>query len=182
MKIVTCATRGQLRKETIDALTAHWMRPNYLSIHMLTDGDVFGYGKTLQKHWEQGEDFAIVEPDIVIRKDVADAFLNCPYAYCCFPYAWVTNIGPALGCTRFRTEFLRDHPTAMREATNTGVSWRQLDVVLQRHILWGVHKEQPHVHLPPVEHLNEAKQLMEGADPTPMMAVPTDIGNLCAEG
>lgn len=171
MKVVTCFIPGQLRNETLDSIKAHWPGRN-LRLHLIEKGDEFEYGRIIADYWKQGDDFAIVEPDIVIRKDVTHAFLNCECEYGCFPYAWTTNIGPALGCTWFRAAFLERYPTAVKEALREPISWRQFDVVLMRHVLARKYGEQPHVHLPAVEHLNEAKKLLPEADPTPMMSVP----------
>lgn len=172
MKIVTVATPGAWRDESRRAIWKHWPKPNIHNFHPIEAGDPKAYGLILQYYWELGEDFAVVEPDIVIREDVADAFRDCECLYGAFPYEWLTDVGPALGCTWFRSAFLQKHPDAMREVLAKNISWRQLDVVLMRHILAREYGEQPHVHLPPVEHLNEKKKLMPGANQEPMMHVP----------
>lgn len=171
MRIVCVSAGNQLRKETQDALIANWVVQN-IHFRFIEKADQTGYLRILTEFWEQKQDFAVVEPDIVIRKDVAEAMLNCHCEYGCFPYAWTTNVGPALGCTWFRRSFLEKYPDAMREVQHKNVSWKQLDVVLMRHVLARKHGEQPHVHLPPVQHLNEAKALLPEADPHPMMEVP----------
>jgi len=142
----------------------------------------FAYGEWLDYHWSMcsrgSQSLAIVEPDIVVRPDVIDAFLNRPDPYVCFPYALLTEVAPALGCTRFSNEFIREHPTLIDEAVAMNVSWRQLDVVIQRKLLVGKYGIQPLVLLPPVEHLNPAKALLPDADPTPVMGIPDMFGNL----
>jgi hypothetical protein len=178
--------QGQLRKETHKALLAHcW--PSAASVEILFEsivaGDDRAYGSILSGRWgtatERGDALAIVEPDIVVRPDVIAEFLDNPAPYLCFPYAWTTNIGPALGCTRFSAAFIARYPTLMAEAQLTGVGWQQLDVVIMRRLLADKYGEQPLVLLPPVEHLNERKRLLPDADPTPLMSVPVgDIGNL----
>lgn len=166
---------SDLRPETRTALLA-CCREHELRFAHVGDDD-YAYGRCLERLWEGGRDFAVVEQDIVIRPDVVDAFTACPEPYCCFPYSWSTEVGPALGCTRFRSELLAAHPEAMREAVATPSAygqpghWRQLDVYLMRRILRDRHRLQPHVHLPPVEHLNEQRVLLPGADPTPVMEV-----------
>jgi hypothetical protein len=77
-----------------------------------------------------------------------------------------------LGCTRWSHDFIARHPDAVRRANRNGVTWRQFDVVLMRHVLARELGEQPLVLLPPVVHLNEAKALLPDADPTPMTEVP----------
>lgn len=172
MKILTVAIPGGLTRQSRVAVWKYWHRPNQIDLRFIDPEDPFAYGKILKELWEAGEGFAVVEPDIVIRKDVADVFLNCPEPYCAFEYAWLTNIGAALGCTRFGSEFLLKYPTAMAETLAQNVSWRQLDVVLMRHILARKYREQPHLHCPPVEHLNPNKQLLPNADSTPLGYVP----------
>ena len=168
--IALCAHVGEthLRPETIQALSDFWQGDIHYSL--LDAGDVFSYSYLLSAYWDLGESFAVIEPDIVIRADVDDAFHNCPEPYCCFPYAWQTHVGPALGCTRFRAEFLARFPDAMQKATRHRIGWRQLDVVLLRHVLAREYKQQPHVHLPPVEHLNPRQQAR--ADAPLLLEVP----------
>ena len=169
MKIVTCFTPGQLKDETVQALATYGKDVHLI---LLKPGDETAYGRQIAKLWRQEESFAIVEPDIVIRGDVVDAFENCTCEYGAFPYPWKTNVGPALGCTWFRDSFITKYPSAVEQAGPRSISWRQFDVVFMRHVLVRKYGEQPHVHLPPVVHLNEAKQLLPDADPTPMLEVP----------
>lgn len=169
MKIVTCFLPGMLRDQTVQALAEHGRD---IHLMLLKPGDDTAYGRQIARLWKMGESFAIVEPDIVIREDVVDAFENCPCEYGSFPYAWKTNVGPALGCTWFRDSFMAKYPSAVEEAGPRSISFRQFDVVFMRHVLARKYGQQPHVHLPPVTHLNENKQLLPDADPTPMMEVP----------
>lgn len=127
----------------------------------LGDAAASTYGEIIADLWNLGVDFAVVEHDIVIRGDVVDAFVDCPERYCAFPYVWTTNLGPALGCTRFRAELLDDCPDAALNAS--GISWRQFDYALIRRELArsGVY---PHLHLPPVEHLNPDQKLLPPFD------------------
>lgn len=169
MKVVTCFIPGSLRDETLDALVKH---AENLQLIVIDPDDQYAYGKAIAKQWRLGESFMVVEPDNVIREDVMDAADNCGCEYGCFPYEWVTNIGPALGCTWFKDTFIAKYPAAVEMAGPRIVSWRQFDVMLMRRVLAAKYHEQPHVHLPPVEHLNEAKKLRPDADPTPLMEVP----------
>lgn len=172
-----CAyTAAGVYSETFTALEEHV--PDGDAVRLIDVGpDAYLYGRLLGECWDYQSDLAVVEQDIVIRADVADAFASCEHDYCCFPYAWTTCVGPALGCTRFRKEFLARYPDAMRDALATPSSyglpgyWKQLDVFLMRRILRDQHGEQPHVHLPPVEHLNPEQALIAGASPEPVLTV-----------
>lgn len=170
MKVVTVCVPGQLTRETRNALRKHWRRPLETFIHFIDPEAPKAYERIIREYWEAGEDFAVVEPDIVIREDVAEAFQLCPCKYGCFPYNWVTDVGPALGCTWFRSELLHQYPDAMAKVSSKNISWKQLDVVLMRHVLAREYGEQPHVHLPAVQHLN--KPLLPEANPEPLLSVP----------
>lgn len=150
MRAVCCFT--SIRDETRHALESFF--PGRVDYYDLGGAADTKYGEIIADNWGTGLAFAVVEHDIVIRADVADAFVDCPERYCAFPYDWETNCGPALGCTRFRAELLDEFPDAALNAS--GISWRQFDYALIRRELArkGVY---PHVHLPPVEHLNPAK-------------------------
>ena len=181
--VVCCYTPGRIHKATEDALIANSAGMRIQFIANIDPDNPFDYGRRLGTWWDLaylgGNDLAIVEPDIVIRADVADAFLNCPGTYCAYPYDLQTDVMPALGCTRFRHEFIARYPDAMQQAVDTGVGFRQFDVAFQRYVLVGQHGEQPHVHLPKVEHLNEAKRLLPEANPEPLMMLPAlNLGHL----
>ena len=170
-----CHTPDGLRVETELALT-HWVRDGDEVILWPLEDD-HEYGRTLELFWRSGEDVAVIEQDIVIGPHVVEGFHACESPYCAFPYAWSTCIGPALGCTRFRAAFARRYPDAMRDARATPSAWgepghwKQLDVFLMRRILRDRHGEQPHVHLPPVAHLNPDRQLRTDAPREPVTTV-----------
>lgn len=171
MLILCCYVSGRLEDRTLQALTRNF-RSDELYFNTINPEDPFHYGRILDEFWRSGRDFAVVEPDIVIRVDVANAFRNCPGEYCCYPYAWKTDVGPALGCTRFRASLTSQYPNAVSDIIGQRIAWNQLDVVLMRHTLAREHGIQPHVHLPAVEHLNPEKQLLPEANPEPLMTVP----------
>lgn len=176
MKIVTCFTPGALRREAQLAMLACLDTAEYRDVQWkripLDPDDPRAYGRYLAQHWGITDSLAIIEPDIVVRPDVLDAFFNCPEPYCAFPYDLLTDCMCALGCTRFSADFIAKYPSLMREAVGENVSWFQFDIVVQRKLLVDRYGEQPHVHLPKVEHLNEAKRLRPDANPEPLMSIP----------
>lgn len=177
LRIVCCYVPGQLRSETLNSLqTFHGngeVRVGYVG---LRESEPFDYGEALAFAWQRSledhTDLAIVEQDIVIDANVIADFRDCPCLYGGRPYSWGPEVGIALGCTRFRHEFIVKYPTAMREAVALNLAWNQFDVGFQRHILVRRYGEQPHICGPTVVHLNEAKQLREDADPTPIASLP----------
>lgn len=165
MQVVVPFAGDGLRDETAASVSFEANRLGIIPVfHDVSASDV-AYCELLAMLWADGESFAIVEQDVAPHAGVLRAFLDCPEPYCAFPYAWTVAVGPALGCTRFGTELLDAVPDAMLRVaarpTNWGPPghWRQLDVALLGWILRDEEGLQPHVHLPPVEHLNAEKQL-----------------------
>lgn len=159
--MIWLAPYTELRPETRAALTEH-APASTIRFAPLDADDENGYGRLVASLWLSQVDFAVVEHDIVIRADVVEAFETCPELYCAFPYEWTTNVGPALGCTRFRRRLLYDLPHAAQDATCVG--WKQFDYHLIRVELARKYGLYPHLHLPPVEHLNEAQKLVAPFD------------------
>ena len=144
-----------LRLEAWKALREH---TGHRALFRSVAGDAHDYACLVTEWWERGSDFALVEHDIVIRADVVEAFETCPEPWCAFPYEWTTNIGPALGCTRFRSALMKERPEAARMALREAPHFRQFGWYLTERALEGHH---PHLHLPCVEHLNEEQRLQE---------------------
>ena len=120
------------------------------------------YPEMIARLFSEGNAFLNVEHDVVPDKACLRAMVRCHEPFCAAPYEWTTNVGPALGCTKFSGDFLADFPTAAAEAL--GGSFRQFDYVLMRTVLAGKYRQRPHVHLPPAEHLNPAQQLVAPFD------------------
>lgn len=116
------------------------------------------YTLLLQELWEQGETFAIVEHDIVIRPDTLDAFEDCDQPWCSYTYPFRDTHIAGLGCTRFRAELLAAHPDAVaktwRETTavHPAGNWCNLDQRLTNALVAA--GATRHLHGPPVGHLN----------------------------
>jgi hypothetical protein len=167
-----------VRDETRRALSRYGGTPEY---ELLSDHP-HSYARAIERLWreclERGDDLCLIEQDIEVGPSTIYDFRACSHGYCGAPYEWLTNVGVAMGCTRFRHAFMARHPDAVKEAILVAPHFRQFDVVFQRRVLAKERGEQPHVHAP-VVHLNEAKRLREGASPVPLAGVPVDdIGNL----
>lgn len=82
-------------------------------------GSDLAYYEALTEIWGKGEDFAIIEHDVVIHDLVVEEFESCPEPWCVFGYdnmchpecqeAWANQ----LGCTRFRAELMEEVPDAL---------------------------------------------------------------------
>ena len=100
--------------------------------------------------WRDGETFIVIEQDMAFEPRQLWSLAACTSAYCAGVYEWTTNLGCGLGFTKLGYQLLKDVP-----APNLArVAWNQVDVALMRNHLGRTHHRQPHLHLPPVRHLN----------------------------
>lgn len=163
MRII-CPYTGEPHPDTRAVLDA-WRGPVEL---VDVSGDDYAYARLLEELWAAGETFLLVEHDIVPTPQTLAELALCDHPYCAAPYPWTTHLGPALGCTRFSSLFVRTYPDAARIAarlpSNFGAPghWRQLDVRLMQSVLRDRYGWQPHCHRP-VEHRNPERQLVAGA-------------------
>lgn len=186
-----------LRPETEKALHEHV--PPGDAVRLLgVAHDETAYAHHLIESWDYAKGsksgLAIVEQDNILRADIAETFRVSPHGWVAYPYAWTTNVGPALGMTRFSGEFIARYPDAMREAASmsnagyymvgskppennpTGAGhWKQVGYLLTDRVLRD-HGERPVVYLPRCEHLNEAQTLL------PEVAEMTDVEHLARLG
>lgn len=81
------------------------------------------YWRMLAEIWAKGEDFAIIEHDVICRPDVAEQFDACPEPWCVFSYANMCHDAcreawaNMLGATRFRAELIAAVPDALTSIT-----------------------------------------------------------------
>lgn len=150
MKIV-CPYVDVPLPETEDCLDLSGLDIDYVD----TSDDERAYGRLLCELWAADEGFIIVEMDMAFEAEQLFRLIDCPEPYCAGVYDWTTNTGPAMGFTKFGAELIEACPRAGLGLSS--LSWRQLDVIFMRRILGHTYGWQPHVHLPPVRHLNPAQ-------------------------
>lgn len=156
---VVCPHAGSVHPETRAILDRWPAGVEYVDL----SGDDYAYARLLRRLWADAEDFLIVEHDVGVTHPALAQMLVCPDVYCCGVYPWTTCVGPALGFTRFRSLLMRTHPDVMEIASripsNYGEPgfWKQMDVWVQAAVLRDHLHVQPCVHLPPLEHFNEAQ-------------------------
>lgn len=128
------------------------------------------YAELLDELWTDGRTFTVCEHDVVPSKGALAELAMCRQPYCAFPVALSVYVAPCLSLTKFSASLMERYPDVMdrvlRVPTNYGPPghYRQLDTVLQRTVLLNRYGLQPHLHLPPVTHLNPAKaNLIPGA-------------------
>jgi hypothetical protein len=155
MQVVYPYTRRY--KEATDALDA--FAPGYEAVYVGWSDTA--YWQLLRDLWEHKEPFVIVEHDVVIHEQVIDGFARCGLPWCLhaygrhrYPDRLLTN---SLGCVRFNTSLMEDHPDLVIEAGRfvTGMPHRHYihldDCIFQ--VLKRLTYGEAHVHTPPVRHL-----------------------------
>ena len=174
MNILTCWVPGktEILPQVDQALRLHstpdcnWRRVE------LDPEDPHAYGRVIQEFWRAAEDdLLVLEPDIEVGPSTIYDMRACQYGYCSATYPWLTDVGPALGCTRFRRQFMVDFPTVVDEVVALNLGFRQFDVALQRLVLVRKFRRQPHIHASVVHH-NSEKALMSTANPEPLRELP----------
>ena len=85
-------------------------------VHDVSSDDE-AYWRLLDELWRHGDDFAIVEQDIQVRTGTLASFEECPNGWCAASYRYLGSTNYAgLGCTRFRAEFIAEHPDLIKRA------------------------------------------------------------------
>jgi hypothetical protein len=99
------------------------------------------YWELLDALWSDGEDFAIVEQDIVVEPGTLHSFAGCSRSWCCATYPYLRSEKYAgSGCVRFRAELIERVPDLMqRVAGHSDVKhppkmWCSLDAFIQREL------------------------------------------------
>ena len=164
--LLVCPYEPQVHPLTASSLKAHVPSAEYRKIGT----DRTGYWQMLTHLWAQGESFILVEHDVEIHGSVFPEFLNCWRPWCVFPYSGPPILGGglgapferALGCTRFRSDLLREHPQLI---SSIGLDWRRPEEHrdwrgLDARIASALDQagEVPHVHSPPVRHHHQYPQ------------------------
>jgi hypothetical protein len=108
----------KVHPDTRAALKPYGSRVEYVDVR--ADG---AYWSLFRDLWAAGEDFILVEHDIVPHVGTIEHFDRCPSSWCSCPYHWKWKpqynwladrsskvIDNSLGCVRFRSEFLKQCP------------------------------------------------------------------------
>ena len=131
-------------------------------------GDDDAYWRALCDIWAKGEDFAIIEHDVIPRG--FEQFDQCPEPWCTFGYANICHPecqeawANQLGFTRFRAEVMAKCPDALTSIPKGERNWHNLCDSIAGNKTHGVDRTdlRPHSlraaglthhwHFPPVEH------------------------------
>jgi hypothetical protein len=123
----------QLEDGVLDALGDHIADLRDVS------GSITAYWELLAELWADGQDWAIVEQDIIINPDTLTSFEECPEEWCVSPYPYLSGPAhPGLGCARFRQSLMARLPDVMDTVATYNYAghgpkhWCTLDDALRR--------------------------------------------------
>ena len=135
MRVVVPFTRPGLRRGVTRAIRDAGYKPD---LRRLDDDDVEAYWRLLSDLWEAGDDFVLVEQDIIVREDTLESFDDCPHPWCAAGYRYLGSASyMGIGCVRFRAALLRRHPEMMDRVANRSYPnhgpkhWCTLDAAMQ---------------------------------------------------
>lgn len=143
---------------TLDALGRGRVYPR--TVYMDTP---FRYGELLAALWARAADFTLIEHDIIPHPWAVADLAACPLPLCVFPYANTDRYAGWLGCTRVRAELPARFPGLVADVL--GQTWNPLPaghyIPLANFFFDALegHGITPHLHLPPVGHLNPAQRI-----------------------
>jgi hypothetical protein len=113
LRVVCPFIDGRLEEETLAALRAEGMGE---AVHRLEERDD-AYWELLLALWTCGDDFVLVEQDIVIWEGAVELLATCPSGWCALPYELYVAHQPrlhyGLGCTKFSAAFCQQYPLAI---------------------------------------------------------------------
>ena len=110
------------------------------------------YGRALAAIWAQGEEFCLIEHDIVPWPGALEAIAGCEEPWCVYDYPFHPGrIGNALGCLRVSKDVVREFPDLSKEWVS--VDWKELEGVVRKAISTASGRRKPHRHSPPLAHL-----------------------------
>lgn len=109
------------------------------------------YWELLNELWHSGEDFVIVEQDIVIDQFALPAFAECGAEWCANGYPYLRGANYAgLGCTRFKASLTERFPDLMDRVAEFDYPghgpkhWCTLDAAMQNQLHMA--QQWPHLH------------------------------------
>jgi len=131
MRVICPYTRiSPATREALDSSGYAW-EPHDVS------GSDDAYWGVLAGLWAAGEDFAVVEHDIIPAPGALASFEACAHGWCSCPYPYLAGTYAGLGCTRFRAGLIARQPdlmdvvATMSNDSHPPKSWCTLDAWIQ---------------------------------------------------
>lgn len=114
--------------------------------------DEHAYRDSLAALWAKGEQFINLEGDVAPWPGALTELWECPQPWCVFAYLIHQAMNAnGIGCVKFSADFIKQMSQVWTKYPRSEVyNWRSLDAML----LHEAEPMKPHVHTPPVLHLN----------------------------
>lgn len=114
--------------------------------------DELDYARALAEIWEMGEEFCLLEHDVVPWAGAMANIKGCDQPWCVYDYPFHPDrIGHALGCLRVSEILVRGFPDLPKRWIDT--PWRDLESAVYRSLITVSGERKPHLHGPPLSHL-----------------------------
>jgi len=111
------------------------------------------YWTMIRDAWEEGDEFFIVEQDVIVWQGGLRQLDECPQDWCTFPtMCHGRMISTTLGCVKFGKQMIERNPGLLDDIETT---WYHLDASIADKMGWPYFR--PHAHWPPATHLNEVQ-------------------------
>jgi len=134
-----------LLQTVVDCLRIQFIQPE---LHKV--GDNGDYWKLLDGLWRLGEEFFVVEQDVIVGAGGLHFMRDCPEPWCSNPTVCHGRlISTTFGCVKFGSSLMGD-PDFWSDIPKT---WFRLDANFANK--QGFPKVRPHVHHPAALHINE---------------------------
>ncbi len=124
----------------------------------LPHDDPYAYWRLIRRLYEHGQDWLIIEQDIIITQTQLDSFDECPEPWCVYGYDRGTANFAALGAFRLRREVMATYPQLLRREMPEDIYFDQCDGQLYGR-LYAVGL-RPHRHSPDVGHEQSAMRVL----------------------
>ena len=128
----------------------------YSPLWVLMDDDE-AYWRLLRSAWNQGQEFFVLEHDVIPPAGAFESMKNCPELWCGVPYMVAGEVQPSLGCTRFSERMVKDeHPHLLNAIGNQERHWSVQDAYIKTVLKAEGIFQHVHNELGPAAHLNES--------------------------
>lgn len=114
----------------------------------LPASDPYAYWRLIKRLYEHGDDWCIIEQDIVITQEQLDALDTCTEPWCVYGYHRGGVVFAALGTLRLRREVMVAYPNLLTFDTPEHVYFDQCDGTLYgklRNVNLKEHRHEPNV-------------------------------------
>lgn len=130
----------------VDCLRIQQVQPE---LRIVDDGEA--YWQLFRDEWKRGEEFFIVEHDVMVWMGAIQQLHDCPETWCTLPsICHGRMMTTTLGCVKFGAGLIERNPDFWDDIPST---WFHLDANFSDKMGWPYIR--PHSHNPPATHLNE---------------------------